>query len=303
MRTKKITIATGLVNPKTTSLFFDKLWIPQDKVIDYQEDIPSDVIFRLDSCAKKITRRSYKPFYIHTMANTSMRIEDIDFSKYSYQNSPIAFPIDLLGESKIKYSNLTFKSSKNRNEGIKRLTDLVKQDYGIDIVPIYIDSCSFEFDFEGQTGFYSQTNTNPIVIAMEFVPTIIEDKLEWDQILDIRKDKRSIMKLHNFRTWVNANLLNSSQEEIEAKYLIALDEYKEALKKHGIMTTVGAFSIVFDALATIVEHLESEINGSVAAGITVATGLSVFTFKQFYNYFENKAKPIAYVYDLINKTK
>ena len=208
MRIKKITIATGLVNPKTTALFFDKLWLPQDKVIDYQEDIPSDIIFRLDSCPRKRTYRSYKPFYMHTVANTSMRIEELDFFKYTHKNASAPFPMDTLGEPKIKYSNLTFQSSKNRNEGIKELTDLVREEYGIDIVPIYIDSCSFELDFESQEKSYSQVKTNPIVIAMELVPTIIEEKLEWEQVLDIRKDKRTIKKMHNFRTWVNANLLN-----------------------------------------------------------------------------------------------
>lgn len=324
MKNKKLNIATGFVKPKTTSLFFDKIWLPEDEFIDYQEDIPSEILFSLDYSSRKRrkNRFDYSSFHISSMANRSAPFSELDFSNFTQMNSMNLREFDfsmlsmansiqfesvkekeLESGNKIKYSDLEFISSKNRNKGIKIFTSAIKLDYGVDIVPIYIDSSSFEKDFLHPINIADYNISHPLAIAMEFIPEIIEEKLEWAQVLDIRRDKKSIKKLQKFRTWINADLLNCGRDEIEAKYSMALDEYKSALKKHGIMTTVGTFSTVFDVTATILENLESSIPISVAAGITIATGLSVFTLSQCYSYFENKNKPIAYVYDLMSKSE
>lgn len=53
MKMQKINIATGFVKPKTTSLFFDKIWLPEDDLIDYQEDIPSNILFKIETTKHK----------------------------------------------------------------------------------------------------------------------------------------------------------------------------------------------------------------------------------------------------------
>lgn len=307
MKLQKINIATGFVKPKTTSLFFDKIWLPEDDLIDYQEDIPSNILFKIE--ATKHNKSSL--FYKHISSNSSIEhreflryLKNEKFSHMVMQNRPVAISKKFdLSTEKIKYSTIEFESSKNRNKGIREFTKSAKVDYGIDIIPIYIDSSSFEKDFNLVPKKTIYATSHPLAIAMEFIPEIIEEKLEWSQVLDIRKDRKSIKRLQKFRTWINSDLLSCKREEIEAKYIIALEEYKLALKKHGIMTTIGTFSTILDVTATILENWDSSIPTSIGAGITIATGLSIFTLNQCYSYYENKNKPIAYIYNLIKQNQ
>lgn len=310
MKIPKSNIATGFVKPKTTSLFFDKIWLPEDDFIDYRKDIPSSILFNIESCRYN-KHKKYSLFDKHCLHNTHINQKDFfelmeicDFSKFTMQNSGISFnELSNLSCEKLNYFDIEFLSSRNRNKGIREFTNSVKINYGIDIIPIYIDSLSFKTDFEHTQKGTRYDTSHPLAIAMEFIPEIIEEKLEWSQVLDIRKDKKSIKKLQKFRDWITVDLLHCSRDVIEAKYSIALDEYKSALKKHGIMTTIGTFSTILDVTATILENLESSLPVSVGAGITVATGLSVFTLEQCYSYYENKNKPIAYIYDLIKQNE
>lgn len=56
---REISIATGLVKPKTTALFFDKIWIPELKNIIFDETIPQDFLYRPPLCSAKTRKNIY----------------------------------------------------------------------------------------------------------------------------------------------------------------------------------------------------------------------------------------------------
>ena len=139
-------------------------------------------------------------------------------------------------------------------------------------------------------------NENPVVIiCTEQIPSILEEKLEWEQVLEFRHDKKAVEKLIRFRNWVNIELLDCKKEVIISKFELALDEYKNALNKHGIETIAGGFSTVLTSSATILENIGEGINVQMSVGFSVAALLTVFTVEKYLSYKETRNNPIAYI--------
>lgn len=297
-------IATGIVKPKTTALFFDKLWIPDGyEIYDEQCRVPNDVKINLENyCRSKevVERQSLKfmsrvpynsereLFEVHIMANRG-------HSRYGEDQE--SFLHNLEKESKI------FISSLNRNKGLYELTSFYKRRYDIDILPIYLEPTQFDLEFQLMDS-KKLVNTNPmVIISCELLPTIIEEKLEWEQVIDFKKDKRSVKKLRKFRNWANRELLEKDKTVIISEYEEALDNYKNAIKKHGIATTVGGFSTVLSSSALFLENIGEDVNMQIATGISIVAGLSSFTVNQYLGYREDRNTPIAYIYDTFKLAK
>ena len=130
---------------------------------------------------------------------------------------------------------------------------------------------------------------------------IIEEKLKWKQVLEMRKVKKSIEKIHRFRRWVNVELGDKSKAEVIEIIEKAMDDYKFALKKHGIMTTNGGITTILSAAATLIEALSGDISTQISAGLIISGGLITYTAAQLGEYFEKKREPIALIYDLESK--
>lgn len=292
---KEKSIATGIVKPKTTALFFDKIWIPDFKDIIFDDQIPDSLLYKLDKFA--LCKSHMDKFGSCIQKNRPYEYKGEPFDWLCVKNSGANLS-DIFNEQEILYEDMKFKTSYHRNKGLKDFVNDMKNNYNVDITPIYIDKTSFEKDFFDYNDKLFE-NSNPITIAMEHIPSVIEEKLSWEQVLDFKKDKKSSKKLRNFRCWAERDLYNCTKTQIIHIYEHALDEYKQALKKHGILTTIGALSIIFNSSATIVDKIDSDFHSRLAAGITITTGLTVFTLKQAYDYYEAKNKPIAYVCDVL----
>lgn len=285
-----ISIATGLVKPKTTSLFFDKIWVPDMDNIIFDDKIPKEILYIHNFDDMDFYSLLYK---YSTIGNSFHPCQDITKTLNSLTLENVGMSHD---EQVIKYSNMLFMSSFRRNKSIKLFVYDMKVTHNIDITPIYIDQSSFEDDFIAKSRF---SNGHPIVVAMENIPSIIEEKLDWEQVLDFKKDKQSVQNLRKFRNWVQIDMVNRTKDEIISIYEKAYDEYEQSLKKHGILTAIGTLSLVLDSSVSIIGNIGNDTYQQLATGISIATGLSVFTLTQCYSYFETKNSPIAYIYDVL----
>lgn len=292
----KENIATGIVKPKTTALFFDKLWIPDGyENYDINCNIPKGIRFRIN-----------KPL--------TMDVEDklkIDTGSFISDPSPIIesdiYDLGLDEINKLEnfkeYKGKRFFSSKSRNSGLSKIVFTFKKYFNIDIIPIYLSPTQFDIDFKEKKTRINY-NENPIVIiCTEQIPSILEDKLEWKQVIDFRRDKKAVEKLFRFRNWANIELLDCKREVIIGKFELALDEYKNALKKHGIETIVGGFSTVLTSSAMILENIGGGINVQSSVGFSIAAGLTVVTVEKYLSYKEIRNSPIAYIYDVLKLIK
>lgn len=329
-------VATGLERPKTTALFFDKLWIPSDyRHSDYGQSLGYDQI-PLKICVIEEIEESitlFKHFDIireTLLGNKKNKLvsDEIEIMPYVGKNRPFyTVEEDVLG--------LEFLFSGGRNWGLKQAVISFKKNYGIDVVPIFVGRTKFEesiIDFDEdemkfQLARYEHSTElnsifqfdlfpipqldrwdcisqcNALEASISYVPEIIEESLEWKQVLDVRKDKDSRNKLLRFRNWTNTDLAGKSKSEIIENLENAVDEYKFALKKHGILTTLGGFTTILTSTSTILEAITNDFSGKLSAGFIVTAGIVTYTASQLTEYIQAKRTPVAFIYDILNLKK
>lgn len=266
--------ATGLVKPKTTSVLFDKIVITDDLLDDKYEQlgyayIPSEVLFP--------PRVNFHHDIGHFILDLGSCKEDI-------------------GEKDLSRDFDKYKYSMHRNKRIQELIE-VYQRIGIHVVPIYFSQTEFERNIIGKN---HKMKSPAVSICINNIPEIAEEKLDWEQVLEIRKDKESIEKIRRFRNWINVDLLDKSESEIRGILEKAIDDYKFSLKKHGIKTITGAISTVS---AISVSYLNSVSKNdsfiSLEAGLPIIAGIVVYTINSYIDMMETKRNPVAIIYDII----
>jgi hypothetical protein len=104
--------------------------------------------------------------------------------------------------------------------------------------------------------------------ALQTIPSILEDELTWEQVVEFRKDREAKRKLRALRSWLQSGLTAATLEEATDKIEQKVANYEWALKKHGVKTVTGALTAVLD----------SKFIGSVAgaAGVSALMGGSVW---------------------------
>lgn len=347
---EKITYASGLVCPKTTALFFDKIWIPDHKEIlvsaygKVYENIPSEITF-CENDLKKTIRSSNSgllEFIVGAPGNgtsnylRSSLLKDRTFresilNKDILANAGISLDdnikevIDnwsldafkgLLPEKKnmqkkefqgLKNSNCdqggVFLTSNNRNRSLMDTVLYFSRVYGIEMTPIFVEKTEFEKAFSLLLKDDFVFEHNAIDACIQAIPSVIEEQLSWKQVVETRKDKKAIAKMRKFKNWTSQNLEGKSSSEITDIICSELEDYEDALKKHGIKTAIGGFSTILSGTSSILAVIESSQMELAAAGIAITAGLISFTSDQILDYYEKKNAPIAFIYDVAKKVK
>lgn len=328
-------IATGLVRPKTTAIFFDKIWIPRDcRDTEYGEsfgyaNIPVEVCILEEIADQDVIHR-----IIHFKESKSkpktLTISEspFDYFRYILPNHPFYS----VGKN---YDDIHFLFSKSRNEGLTHIVTLFKKIYNIEVVPIYFDHTAFEdsvlsydekkYEIQVYRNFgikldqlldQSQIETirkqirhlnldnkehSAYEICISNLPIAVEKNLEWKQVLELRKDTNSIKKIRRFKSWVDLELDGKSPELVKESLEIALEDYKQSLKKHGIITMLGCITTILSSSASAIGAISGDLTSHVATGLTITSGLLTFTASQLSEFFEKKREPIALIYDLEDK--
>lgn len=318
------TIATGFVRPKVTSLFFDKIWIPEsllDTSLDFFA-IPKEVlaIEKEELIINKskiagtyynshiLSNNPYKPagqIYLQSFlhnAGVIKNYEDLDFKPINANN--INFEKD----------TIKFKYSKNRNHAIFVCSENFSRKYNRHISPIYHDLTEFEKDIQtlNPEDLYKSnslkyklkkpnafTNKDAFSICIQDFPSIREDELSWEQVLEIRNDKKSIQQLKRFTTWTNRSLKNKSQEEIRETFESELEAYKDTLKEYGIKTAIGSFSTIVSSASSIASILANPDSLLLPMFSIMAVSIS-FSVNTYFSNRKNRDNPIAYLYNIEN---
>jgi hypothetical protein len=98
----------------------------------------------------------------------------------------------------------------------------------------------------GRAFSYTEGNVTSVLISLENLQIIDEDKLTWEQVLEFRKDDESKKKYKQFLHWLDTNMISKSQSFIQDEITIKLENYENALKKHGIQTVIGTVEELLD---------------------------------------------------------
>lgn len=334
------TVATGLYRPKTTAILFDKIWIPSDfRHSEYGRKLGYDKI-PLSVCVVEEIEESIKyNNNMNSIRNAILqgkRLRDCHFGDIEIDGLKI---MPYVGQNRPFYTveedvlGLDFLFSTSRNIGLKHVVNSFKKIYGIEIVPIYLERTAFEesilahdyemaqfqlqrykhnlflntvfkfdlFPIPDLSEFGRQTTHSAYEICLSNIPIIVEERLKWKQVKDIRKDTASIEKIRRFRRWVDLELSGKSRNEVLELLESAMDDYKYALKKHGIMTAIGGLTTIISATSTVLGALSGDFSAQISAGLAVSGGLITYTATQLSDYFEKKREPIALIYELEKK--
>jgi hypothetical protein len=161
---------------------------------------------------------------------------------------------------------------------------------------------------------YQPGRIEVIFAAIKNIGVADEEKLEWSQIMEFRKDSNARKKYQRMIHWLDSELVGKSENIISDRIAIKLEDYEWALKKHGIETITGCLSRIIDprfiatSLATVAglalagDQFIAAIGGlSLLAGkaaisITKA-GLDIIDRRR------GKDSEIAFVYDMKKKLK
>ncbi|SIS67413.1 MAG: hypothetical protein C9355_08165 [Thalassolituus maritimus] len=80
--------------------------------------------------------------------------------------------------------------------------------------------------------------------TLDNLPTIDERLLEWEQALEIRSDTDSLKRIRRLRGWFLTGLANMGVDEASDVLSLAIEDYENSLKKHGVATVIGCMSIL-----------------------------------------------------------
>lgn len=318
---KNETLATGFVRPKVTALFFDKIWIPEsllDSAFEYS-GIPEEVLVfeknELIIINKKRSNIAGQLYHRSIHSNRSIRIQSGDMYKLFEQANLSVLPNESSVPNGIFHTDDTeikFKYSKHRNHAILVNSENFCRKYKLRISPIFHDLTEFEREaksvkveklynegslrlrFKNPNAFL---NKDALSICIQDFPNIKEDELSWEQVLEIRKDKRRIQHLKNFTTWTNRILSNKSPDEIRESFEHELELYKDTLRKHGIKTTIGTFSTVVCGSSSIATLL-TQPNSFVLPFLSLAAVILDFSVNTYYSNLDNK-KILLHIYMIL----
>ncbi|MDC0669340.1 hypothetical protein [Nannocystis radixulma] len=116
---------------------------------------------------------------------------------------------------------------------------------------------------------YTPGNDRYIFAILEGMVDIDENHLNWAQVREFRKDEEAFLAYRAMVRWFNKECKGMGQREAEDHVFLTYENGIAALRKHGILTTLGAISTVIGPGAVAL------LTASVwVAGIVSATAAS-----------------------------
>ena len=171
------------------------------------------------------------------------------------KNSTLGLMADLmLTRSKEEFTERLEKSRKiptSNHQGFLDNTniimDLIYRDIARAFSAKYKIAVATIYDSKGnRTVIYSGGDQVAIMVCLEDLAIVDEKKLSWEQVLEFRADEESRQKYKRFLHWLDKEMVGKSQDFLEDEISIRLEDYEQALKKHGIKTVIGTIEEALD---------------------------------------------------------
>lgn len=93
---------------------------------------------------------------------------------------------------------------------------------------------------------YHLGNREALVAKLDRIPFADESTLEWEQVLELRKDRMSRDEIRDFVHWIHADFLEKSTNEISCEINRRFDLFIKAMQKHGIKKKLSYVECAFD---------------------------------------------------------
>lgn len=181
------------------------------------------------------------------------------------------------------------------------------REMGANVIPSYPNEDKFNKDYpEGPYVAYQA--------ALESIPVIDNDSVEWTQILQVREDPSAIRKLRDLRLWLEMGIKTSSVSQAQELIQQKLEDYNWAIEKHGLKTITGAISTLLDwktpTAAAAAGALGTAVGGpiwaAVAGGLVIAGSIAVWVAERRIDHedtVQGGHREVALLYDIQSRFK
>ncbi|WP_020589287.1 hypothetical protein [Desulfobacter curvatus] len=111
---------------------------------------------------------------------------------------------------------------------------------------------------------YKPGDRDIIIASLNELQIVDENSLEWEQVIEFRKDKDARKKYRGFVHWLDKEMVGKPTPFIIDEIDERLEKYEWAIKKHGIKTVLGGLYSAVD--------LKSLLGSAVALGSLTLIG-------------------------------
>lgn len=280
-------VAIALFQEKTAALCYDKIWAPSNVIV------PDSIRCFGDMEAEK-------------------RLLILMALKAPHDNrKEISLPHKYYWTQFFEESSLTHIWSRRLNPLVKEpklfciISHQFYSNWQVSAVPIYNSK-------QQHDAAYNQGDRAVVLSMIDSIELVDEESLTWSQVEEFRKDKDCRHKYRCFIHWLDKEMIGKSQSFIEDEIAIKLEDYENALKKHGIKTLLGTVSEALDGKyfigassvvgsLTLAGHpLIGLLTGGllIAGKITIKLGQSLLELKEIHH---GKFSEIAWIYEIKNR--
>lgn len=144
--------------------------------------------------------------------------------------------------------------------------------------------------------------------ALQNIPTVVEEQLSWEQVLQFRKDPESRRKYRALKSWLKDGLTATNLDEAKEIIEKRLDDYSWTVRKHGLKTITGGLTVILDSktLGSIIATmgaatlLNNTTLAAIASGFILLSKVSVWVAERMVDLEDIKRGPnseIALIYE------
>lgn len=187
--------------------------------------------------------------------------------------------------------------------------DLVFQENAIHMTPVYETTHHWESDFSPKEAHSSSNSISTVMAVLTNLEIVSEDSLSWDQIREFRKDTKAHRDYRRLLHWFDKELINQPYRFVEDEVSVRLDNYRSALKRHGINTVLGTVSDALDgkyllgasAVTALGKFFDHPVWGAVAAGTLTVSKVTVNLIQKWIKDnpdAHDRYRDVAYIYEV-----
>ena len=190
----------------------------------------------------------------------------------------------------------------NINETL-RYTAEAYNEHGLSVVPLFQSEKEFAqvFTFGDQVAYQA---------VLAHVPLVDNKRISWEQVLEFRRDHEAKSSYRNLRFWLRYAFKGQSLDEAVNIIGQKLEDYKWAIKKHGLKTKIGAIKSLIDTKfllglaggATVANILGGPIWSAMATGALTVSKMSLFIAERKLDLEDIKRKSeVALIHEITEK--
>ena len=216
--------AVALVTPKTAALVYDRVWG------GLRYDMPADIAFH-GSSDSELEFLAFAQIF-----NFLKELSEEDDPVVQRNASAMR------REFVMRWQELYGPSA--ADEASRILAAGIAESHDVGVTTVYASNAALEREYK--PGRYEV-----IVATLSALEIPLERSLTWEQVGEFRRDNAARNKLRRFVHWLDRDMAGRSATFIADEVSGRLEDYRDALRKHGISAALGSLSSIIDSKVLI----------------------------------------------------